>query len=64
MCSLLFSQVPVNLKDRDAFHITLEEYLLAVTNLLEELASSPHHPHATSFMTSGRLVRINLSNNL
>ncbi|KAH8911051.1 Translin [Coniochaeta sp. PMI_546] len=31
-------QVPVNLKDRDAFHITTEEYLLAVTNLTDELS--------------------------
>lgn len=30
--------VPVNLKDRDAFHITIEEYLLAVTGLTDELA--------------------------
>ncbi|KKY15616.1 putative recombination hotspot-binding protein [Phaeomoniella chlamydospora] len=30
--------VPVNLKDRDAFHVTIEEYLLALTNLLDELA--------------------------
>jgi predicted translin family RNA/ssDNA-binding protein len=30
--------VPVNLKDRDAFHITTEEYLLAVTNLTDELS--------------------------
>ncbi|KAK7744633.1 Translin-1 [Cytospora paraplurivora] len=31
-------KVPVNLKDRDAFHITIEEYLLAVTSLTDELA--------------------------
>ena len=31
------SPVPVNLKERDAFHITIEEYLLALTNLTEEL---------------------------
>ena len=30
--------MPVNLKDRDAFHITIEEYLLALTNTIEELA--------------------------
>lgn len=28
----------MNLKDRDAFHISIEEYLLAVTNLTDELA--------------------------
>ncbi|KAK4896132.1 Translin-1 [Elasticomyces elasticus] len=30
--------VPVNLKDRDAFHLSIEEYLLALISLLEELA--------------------------
>lgn len=28
----------MNLKDRDAFHISIEEYLLAVTSLTDELA--------------------------
>lgn len=28
---------PVNLKDRDAFHLTIEEYLLALTDLTQEL---------------------------
>lgn len=32
------SAVPVNLKDRDAFHITIEEYLLALTDLTSELS--------------------------
>jgi len=27
----------VNLKDRDAFHLTIEEYLLALVSLIEEL---------------------------
>ncbi|SPN97486.1 related to translin [Cephalotrichum gorgonifer] len=31
-------QVPVNLKEGDAFHITLEEYLTALTQLTDELA--------------------------
>ncbi|KAH9892412.1 Translin [Xylariomycetidae sp. FL2044] len=31
-------KVPVNLKDRDAFHITIEEYLLALTDITEELS--------------------------
>ncbi|KAI0024240.1 putative sequence-specific DNA binding protein [Xylariomycetidae sp. FL0641] len=31
-------KVPVNLKDRDAFHITIEEYLLALTDVTEELS--------------------------
>ncbi|KAI9777773.1 MAG: hypothetical protein M1839_008568 [Geoglossum umbratile] len=30
--------VPVNLKDRDAFHLTIEEYLHALISLIEELA--------------------------
>ncbi|KAF2103980.1 putative Translin-1 [Rhizodiscina lignyota] len=30
--------IPVNLKDRDAFHITIEEYLQALISLLDELA--------------------------
>ena len=32
------SSVPVNLKDRDAFHITIEEYLLSLITLIEELS--------------------------
>ncbi|WQF88400.1 Putative Translin family [Colletotrichum destructivum] len=31
-------KVPVNLKDRDAFHLTIEEYLLALTDLTQELS--------------------------
>jgi predicted translin family RNA/ssDNA-binding protein len=30
--------VPVNLKDEDKFHITIEDYLLALTTTIEELA--------------------------
>lgn len=30
--------VPTNLKDSDAFHITIEEYLLATISLTDELA--------------------------
>ncbi|KAL8673803.1 MAG: hypothetical protein Q9168_001768 [Polycauliona sp. 1 TL-2023] len=33
-----FMGLPVNVKDRDVFHITTEEYLLALTDLIEELA--------------------------
>lgn len=29
--------VPINVKDRDTFHLTIEEYLLALTNTIEEL---------------------------
>ncbi|KAI1850678.1 hypothetical protein JX266_003960 [Neoarthrinium moseri] len=31
-------KVPVNLEDRDAFHITIEEYILALTDLTDELS--------------------------
>ena len=30
-------KVPVNLKDRDEFHLTIEEYLHALISLVEEL---------------------------
>ena len=30
--------MPVNLKDEDAFHLTIEEYLHALVSLTEELA--------------------------
>lgn len=30
--------VPTNVKDRDTFHITIEEYLLALISLLDELS--------------------------
>lgn len=30
--------VPTNLKDRDAFHFTIEEYLLSLTDLTNEIA--------------------------
>lgn len=32
-------QVPVNLKDRDAFHLTIEEYLHSLISLIDELVS-------------------------
>ena len=32
--------VPVNLKDRDAFHLTIEEYLQSLISLIDELVSS------------------------
>ncbi|KAL4897202.1 Translin [Aspergillus ambiguus] len=33
-----FLNVPVNLKEQDAFHLTIEEYLLALISMVEELA--------------------------
>jgi hypothetical protein len=34
-------KVPVNLKDEDAFHLTIEEYLHALISLVEELVIRP-----------------------
>jgi hypothetical protein len=31
-------KLPINVTDRDAFHLTIEEYLLAVVSLVDELA--------------------------
>ncbi|KAI9850513.1 MAG: hypothetical protein M1838_005577 [Thelocarpon superellum] len=36
--------VPVNVKNRDTFHLTIEEYLHALINLIEELARDYHRP--------------------
>ena len=33
-------KIPVNVKDRDTFHLTIEEYLLALISLLDELVSA------------------------
>ncbi|GAB1194532.1 hypothetical protein APSETT444_003778 [Aspergillus pseudonomiae] len=33
-----FLDVPVNLKEQDAFHLTIEEYLLALISMVEELS--------------------------
>ena len=35
--------VPVNLKDRDEFHLSLEEYLQSLISLVEELVRSNIH---------------------
>ena len=32
--------VPVNLEERDTFHLTIEEYLISLTSLIEELVRS------------------------
>ena len=34
---LIRCTVPVNVKDEDTFHLTIEEYLLALVSLIEEL---------------------------
>lgn len=38
----LISAVPVNLKEQDAFHLTIEEYLLSLISMAEELVTN--HP--------------------
>jgi hypothetical protein len=40
--------VPVNVKDRDVFHLTIEEYLLALISLLDELVRSQPATHPYS----------------
>jgi len=37
--------VPVNLKEQDAFHLTIEEYLLALISMVEELVRTPRHQY-------------------
>lgn len=36
-CGVIFN-VPVNVKDKDTFHLTLEEYLLSLTDMTSELS--------------------------
>lgn len=43
--------VAVEVKDRDEFHITTEEYLLALTDLIEELVSFVHKRYPDSVLT-------------
>ncbi|KAJ5863613.1 uncharacterized protein N7529_005529 [Penicillium soppii] len=51
-----FLEIPVNLKDQDAFHLTIEEYLLALIAMVEELVRVPvvgfHPPTITNFAQS------------
>lgn len=37
---IMLLTVPVNLKDRDAFHLTIEEYLQSLITLIDELVRS------------------------
>lgn len=37
---MLMWTVPVNLKEQDAFHLTIEEYLLSLIAMAEELVLS------------------------
>lgn len=41
----------MNLKEEDAFHLTLEEYLLALISMIEELVCYAH-THAHAILTS------------
>lgn len=34
----IFLDIPVNLKEQDAFHLTIEEYLLSLISMVEELS--------------------------
>ena len=36
-------RVPVNLKDQDAFHLSIEEYLQSLISLVDELVCRPFH---------------------
>ena len=53
---LIVCLVLVNLKDRDAFHLTIEDYLLALTNTIEELARLA--PNSVTLGDCGRPLQI------
>ena len=46
----------VNLKDRDAFHLSIEEYLQALISLIDELVSRPSHLDASTKILQARLA--------
>lgn len=48
--------VPVNLKEEDAFHLTIEEYLLALIAMVEELVCYPHLKHFRFSLRAGLLT--------
>ena len=54
--TLIVCLVLVNLKDRDAFHLTIEDYLLALTNTIEELARLA--PNSVTLGDYGRPLQI------
>ncbi|CAG8888149.1 unnamed protein product [Penicillium egyptiacum] len=49
-----FLDIPVNLKEQDAFHLTIEEYLLAVIAMVEELV---RFSKSQSFSVWSHLIR-------
>ena len=53
---MMFLTVPVNLKDRDAFHLTIEEYLQSLITLIDELVSSPKSSSMTPLIYNVRHV--------
>jgi hypothetical protein len=49
--------VPVNLKEQDAFHLTIEEYLLALIGMVEELVGILFHwPCSVRYTDSGSVA--------
>lgn len=48
--------MPYNLKDRDGFHLTIEEYLLALISLVEELVRSCQIVPSSSLLINSRRV--------
>jgi hypothetical protein len=48
--------VPINVKDRDTFHLTIEEYLLALTNTIDELVSYAQPP--SHFLSSSYILAL------
>jgi len=52
----LIEAVPVNVKDQDTFHITIEDYLLALCSTIEELARLA--PNAVTLGDYARPVQI------
>jgi hypothetical protein len=52
-----FLNVPVNLKEQDAFHLTIEEYLLALIGMVEELVGILFHwPCSVRYTDSGSVA--------
>ncbi|KIX96132.1 uncharacterized protein Z520_07910 [Fonsecaea multimorphosa CBS 102226] len=49
-------EVPVDVKGEDTFHITIEDYLLALTNMIEELARLA--PNAVTLADNARPLQI------
>lgn len=52
---LIYMIVPVNVKDRDVFHITIEEYLQSLITVIEELVWPLHSPWAPHYKKQAHL---------